>query len=1020
MTELWQLASAPWWLVPAAIAVLLGVLLWKSRRREQEQRARLLESLRDRDRDRALLTIVSAARSAYFGTDNPHASFSHLLEQTLALTQSTFGFIGEVARDEENRPYLKNWAMGELAPHADLGAPQLHRLECEQILEAGHPWLREMLQQNATGDSDSPGALSPAAGWPALQSFSGLPVWFGHELVGIVGLANRPEGYSQDDSAFLAPLLGTLGQLIHALRTNNAQRDISQRLEQQRQALRSLNEIAALPTLNTVDRLQRALVLGCRYLNMDIGIISQIDDQDYRILAQYSPDNQLAEGQQFELGTTYCALTLQHEDVLAIEFMGESRFRGHPCYAAFQLESYIGVVLMINEQRYGTLNFSALAPRAKPFDETDIEFIRLMGRWIAGTVTRWLMEQERSQLLERFNKLTRHLPGVVYQYQLSGEGRSWFPYASQGMQDLYGISPEQARESDTSIMGGIHPDDRDRVTLGILESAKNQTVWREEYRFKHPVMGELWLAGNATPEALENGDMIWHGFITDITARKHLEMTIERERERLANIILGTNVGTWEWNLQTNETFINARWAEIVGYRLEELQPVRLPTWTALFHPDDLAASTRLLKRHLAGELNYYESDSRMRHKDGHWVWVRSCGRLISRDADGAPLWLSGTHTDITAQVETLQNLQESQARFQAMVSNLPGAVYRCVNDADWTMSYMSDEITRITGYPAADFVDSKVRSYASIVHPDDLHLTYKAVAQINELGVFELGYRLIHAAGHEVRVKEKGRGEFDSDGNLLWLSGFIWDATEQHRMDQLKSQFVSTVSHELRTPLTAISGAVTLLANDVLGPVPDPMRNMLQVARNNCTLLHTLIDDLLDMEKLEAGKMHFSFEHQPLGPLLRKAVEDNSGYAAQFQVDIELGQIDPVAVTVDGLRLGQILNNFLSNAVKFSHPGQSVRLEARREEHRVRISVSDQGIGIAEDFHPRLFSKFSQADATDTRQRGGTGLGLAICRELAERLDAEIGFQSAVGHGSVFWITLDMTTIEQPTEAAD
>ena len=85
-----------------------------------------------------------------------------------------------------------------------------------------------------------------------------------------------------------------------------------------------------------------------------------------------------------------------------------------------------------------------------------------------------------------------------------------------------------------------------------------------------------------------------------------------------------------------------------------------------------------------------------------------------------------------------------------------------------------------------------------------------------------------------------------------------------------------------------------------------------------------------------------------------------------------------------------------------------------------MRISVSDQGIGIAEDFHPRLFSKFSQADATDTRQRGGTGLGLAICRELAERLDAEIGFQSAVGHGSVFWITLDMTTIEQPTEAAD
>lgn len=1019
MTELWQLASAPWWLVPAAIAVLLGVLLWQSRRREQEQRARLLESLRDRDRDRALLTIVSAARSAYFGTDNPHASFSHLLEQTLALTQSTFGFIGEVARDKENRPYLKNWAMGELAPLADPGAPQLHSLACEQILEAGHPWLREMLQQNATGGFDSHGALSSAAGWPALQSFSGLPVWFGHELVGIVGLANRPEGYSQDDSAFLAPLLGTLGQLIHALRTNNAQRDISQRLEQQRQALRSLNEIAALPTLTTVDRLQRALELGCRYLNMDIGIISQIDDQDYRILAQYSPDNQLAEGQQFELGTTYCALTLQHEDVLAIEFMGESRFRGHPCYAAFKLESYIGVVLMINERRYGTLNFSALAPRAKPFDETDIEFIRLMGRWIAGTVTHWLMEHERSQLLERFNKLTRHLPGVVYQYQLSPDGKSCFPYASEGIRDLYGVTPEEAREDASSAVAAIHPLDRQSVLDGIQVSAASLSVWRAEYRVNHPRLGELWLSGNATPEALENGAMIWHGFISDITARKHLELTIERERQRLADIILGTNVGTWEWNLQTDETFINARWAEIVGYRLEELQPVRISTWAALFHPDDLEASTRLLKRHLAGELKYYENDARMRHKNGHWVWVKSRGSLISRDKDGRPLWLSGTHADITAQVETLQALQTSQIRFQAMVGNLPGAVYRCNNDADWTMSYLSDEISRLTGYPASDFIDSRIRSYASIVHPDDLASTYKAVEQINSHKVFELSYRLIHARGHEVWVREKGRGEYDQQGNLLWLSGFIWDATEQHRMDQLKSQFVSTVSHELRTPLTAISGAVTLLANEVLGQVPDPMRSMLQVARNNCTLLHTLINDLLDMEKLEAGKIHFSFEHQPLGPLLRRAVEDNRGYAAQFQVDIELGQIDPVAVTVDGLRLGQILNNFLSNAVKFSHPGQSVRLEARKEEHRVRISVIDQGIGIAEDFHPRLFSKFSQADATDTRQRGGTGLGLAICRELADRLNAEIGFESEVGHGSVFWITLDVTS-GQPAEAID
>lgn len=676
--------------------------------------------------------------------------------------------------------------------------------------------------------------------------------------------------------------------LLSRYRKDREQRGIRRRLEQQRQALRALNEIAALPTLNTVDRFKSALELGCQYLGMDIGIISQIEGQDYRILAQRSPDNQLEEGQQFELGTTYCALTLQQEDVLAIECMGQSRFSGHPCYALFNLESYIGVALAVNEQRYGTLNFSASTARSHPFDETDIEFIRLMSRWIAGTVTRWGMEQERSQLLERFNKLTWHLPGVVYQYQISTDGRAWFPYASEGMQNLYGVSPNEASKDAASIMEAIHPDDRARVLDSIQDSAASGTVWREQYRVNHPRMGELWLSGNATPEALENGDLIWHGFITDITA-----------------------------------------------------------------------------------------------------------------------------------QVKTMQALERSQARFRAMVSNLPGAVYRCSNDADWTMSYMSEEISNITGYPAADFIDAKVRSYASIVHPDDLHLTYQAVEQINRQRIFELGYRLIHAKGHEVWVKEKGRGEYDEQGNLLWLSGFIWDATEQHRIDQLKKQFVSTVSHELRTPLTAISGALTLLSNDVLGPVPDGMRSMLQVAQNNSALLNRLIDDLLDMEKLEAGKMPFSFERQALRPLLLKAVEDNCAYAAQFQVTIELGHVDAVDVTVDGLRLGQILNNYLSNAIKFSHAGQPVHLEARFEGQRVRIRVTDQGVGIAEDFHPRLFTKFSQADATDTRQRGGTGLGLAICRELAERMEAEVGFQSIAGQGSSFWITMAAVVTDQTKEAA-
>lgn len=1004
-----------------AALTLLGCLMLASRESVRRQEKRQQDSLRDtvrrREQDQALLHIVAQAQSAYISASNLSESFDQLLDQILRLTRSRFGFVGQVLRDEEQKPYLQTYAISNIAwdaPSAELFQQRLekgmifNRLDTlfGQVLQHAEPYI-----SNDPANDPHSGGLPP--GHPALETFIGLPILFGDQLVGMIGLANRPKGYSHEDEDFLKPLLSTLGQLIHALVKDREERHIRMRLEQQRQALRALNEIAALPGLDTVSRLKKALELGCTYLQMDFGIISHIEEDQYLILAQHCPDNELQEGQRFDLGSTYCALTLQHNDVLPIEFMGQSKFSGHPCYELFKLERYLGVALTVNNQRYGTLNFSAGEPRDTPYDETDLEFLRLMGRWVSGTLSRWGMQQERSQLLARFGKLAQHLPGVVYQYQQTPDGRSWFPYTSEGLKDIYGVTPAAARKDASQIFEAIHPEDREQINQSIQASANTLSVWRGEYRVAHPTLGELWLSGNATPERLENGDLVWHGFITDITARKHMELTLERERSRLASIILGTNAGTWEWNLQTGETLVNERWAGIVGYRLEELLPLSATTWHKLFHPDDLALSTALFKSHLHGDLDYYECDARMRHKNGYWVWIKSRGRLISRDDDGKPLWISGTHTDITEQVETNQALKKSELRFRGMVSNLPGAVYRCTNDDKWTMSYLSDEISRITGYPATDFVDSKVRSYASIIHPDDLHLTYKAVEQINQQRVFELSYRVIHAQGHDVWVKEKGRGEFDRAGNLQWLSGFIWDATEQHRIDQMKNQFVSTVSHELRTPITAIAGSLGLLKGGALGPLPDSVANLVAVAHNNSQRLNSLINDLLDMDKLSAGKMSLRLLEQPLIPIVQQTLRDNQSYAEQYQVTLTTGQLDNVCINTDAQRLGQVLTNFMSNAAKFSRPGSQVVVDAVLQAGQVRISVTDTGKGIPASFHPTLFEKFSQVDATDTRQHNGTGLGLAISKELTERMGGEVGFESAPGEGSTFWCMFKVTEPE-------
>jgi signal transduction histidine kinase len=232
--------------------------------------------------------------------------------------------------------------------------------------------------------------------------------------------------------------------------------------------------------------------------------------------------------------------------------------------------------------------------------------------------------------------------------------------------------------------------------------------------------------------------------------------------------------------------------------------------------------------------------------------------------------------------------------------------------------------------------------------------------------------------------------------------------ATERKRLERLKDEFVSTVSHELRTPLTSISASLGLLVGNAAGILAEPARRLLGIAHANSQRLVRLINDILDIEKLESGHVVFDLGRIEVRSLVERTIDGYRGFAEGHNVRIRFEGSSAVAeVRADPDRLAQVLTNLLSNAVKFSPAGHEVVVTVRHASDFVRISVRDHGPGIPPDFKSRIFERFAQADGTNARRKGGTGLGLSIVKQIVDRLGGEVGFIDAAGGGTIFHVDL-------------
>ncbi len=264
------------------------------------------------------------------------------------------------------------------------------------------------------------------------------------------------------------------------------------------------------------------------------------------------------------------------------------------------------------------------------------------------------------------------------------------------------------------------------------------------------------------------------------------------------------------------------------------------------------------------------------------------------------------------------------------------------------------------------------------------------------------------------------GQPIVNTEGKTMGAVTVIHDVTELKHTEKLKSEFVSIVSHELRTPLTSIRGSLGLLVSGIMGDFSDKAKKLLEIANNNCERLLLLINDILDIEKIAAGKMDFQLKNIEINSLILEAVDANKMYADKFCTSLELIQPDEkFMVKVDSSRLMQVLANLISNACKFSPEKEKVVIEIKKNDHQVRVSVTDHGPGIPLEFQSRIFQKFSQADSSDTRNKGGTGLGLNISKSIIEKMGGMLNFTSQPEKGSTFYFDLPLVCGEQEESTA-
>jgi PAS domain S-box-containing protein len=599
----------------------------------------------------------------------------------------------------------------------------------------------------------------------------------------------------------------------------------------------------------------------------------------------------------------------------------------------------------------------------------------------------------------RFRTLCESVPIGVF--LADPEGRRL--YANPCWLRITGLSTEKAR--DEGWIRCVHKDDLETVARGWGEAIARGEAWSQELRVVAPTDEAVWVRATSTPITGADGRVTGHvGVLEDISGRRQAEARLRLQAgalEAAANgIVITDRAGTIIWVNPAMSAMSGYSAAEVIGRNPRILKSSKQP-------PEVYA---QLWKTILEGR-----------------VWK---GRLVNRRKDGSLYHEEMTVTplvgergeithfvaikeDVSQSVRTQETLAKqerrlaaSERRFRALLENATEGVL--IVDHLGTIAVVNAACEALLGYTRDELIGQRV----DVLLPEMTRERHGGLGQ--DFGAHPEGRRMRrneitlahHRDGSQVPITVTLSPALTDEGT--WVLCLLTDLRPQLQADKAKRDFISTVSHELRTPLTSIRGSLGLLAAGAFGALSTEAQSLVTIASSNGDRLLRLINDLLDIDRIEAGGVAFRVRSLELGSLVAQAVTVSQGFAVQYGVALSFTSPGCEAwVNGDPDRLLQVLANLISNAVKYSPRGEIVSVFLTSAGTTHRVGVSDRGRGIPVELRGRIFEKFVQSDSSDARQRGGTGLGLFITKAIVEQHGGSIGFSSQPGAGTTFFFEL-------------